>query len=219
MNKSFSGIVITVLAIGLGRYVGGHLMEGRGGSVDPLMKPYIEEFQTNPKYKAKFEGLDEKGAYQQAFKLASTGAKRLPAQELVARLQIVGQILETADVETCGGIVLGQNPAYFSTAFEALPEDTRKQWIDLSFKAVKAEIDEVDFIPPEDEQVQRAFLELTAQMEDADREMVMRVMKSMSLGFPPVTGEEACRAARLIYQSVPKINRQSQEAVAKTFVL
>ncbi|MGH8671556.1 MAG: hypothetical protein ACREUA_05900 [Burkholderiales bacterium] len=151
------------------------------------------------------------------FDLAKQGMDRLDDASLDTRLRIVGDVIRTLDARTCSVMVRGnpQNPQEvqqgFFHALEQLGSATADEWLELSFNAMQAELNNVPLPATEDEKTRNAFAQLLAGMEPDASGKLDRILSNSD----DFSDTENCWAGRTLYSEARKMQRDQRLIIAR----
>ncbi len=137
------------------------------------------------------------GAQQQrlGFELAQRGMARLDRTALSRRAVLLSDLLHAADERTCAA--LGQarrGAANFRQAFEALGQAAIEEWVELSVRAIAAELRDTPREAVSQEDVARAQREFLRTLSDHSVARLARVPDD-----DRVSDADACWIGRTLY--------------------
>jgi len=189
------------------------------GEADPALSRFDEAFARGlaelselPAYREELEGLPQ-GELRDAIQaLAARGMRRLGDEQLATRTRIVGRMLQGLDTATCAAMATGQqNEAVHDAAVLVLDPDSLEAWVELSFAAARAELEQRPLPPQSYPQVQSALQAVAVRLSQAEAERLSRALSNLA-EQPPA---EACWAARNLYQVVPRLDPPASTVLAR----
>lgn len=158
------------------------------------------------------EGLPDADVRRAVRKLAVRGMARLDDDALLERAVLVDQMLQRLDEETCGALAQGQaDVAQQDRALTSLARGEAEAWLDLIYRAARAELDG-ELPPASDPQaIQAALRFLRAKIDPQDSQRLLEVLPKLGDADPGA----ACWAGRLLYAEVPLLGPPHDRVLAR----
>lgn len=145
------------------------------------------------------------------FELAQSGIARLDGATLVARARLLSVVLKSVDEKSCAAIIRGSaEPAAVIAVMEKLGSSFLDSWLDISSKALIAELRQVPPRKLTDREVQQAEAELRAHLTKQERER-LAAMPEDQRGIPDA---DECWTTRLIYEKLPALSEPHRSVMA-----
>jgi len=172
----------------------------------------IEGLRSSRGFADELEGLPEADVRRAVRQLAVRGMARLDDESLLERAVLVDQMLQRLDEETCGALAQGQaDVAQQDRALTGLGRGEAEAWLDLIYRAARAELDG-ELPPPNDPQaIQAALRVLRARLAPEDAQRLIEVLPKLADADP----RAACWAGRLLYAEVPLLGPPHDRVLAR----
>jgi hypothetical protein len=155
-------------------------------------------------------------AREKGFELARNGTRRLDDQALLTRAQVLQQLLDQVDEPTCAAMARGTTGFFdISGPFSGLDAAAQDAWIDLSYQAILAELQQRPApAPPGSAERAAAYNALLSRMP-ADHK---GAFIAATATFKMADDANGCWVARTIYFFLPNLEEPHRRALARALV-
>ena len=146
---------------------------------------------------------------QMGAELAASGVRRLDAPTLVTRARLITIILKNVDEKSCAAIVRGSLTAT-RTALEQLEPSILDAWMEVSFRAVTAELRNV---PPRklmDSEVQHAYQQFSSLLTEQE----LQRFRALPNDESKYSTADTCWTTRLTYEKLPMLPEPHRSVMA-----
>ena len=147
--------------------------------------------------------------------LAAQGTMRLSDEQLVRRMQLLGEAIDRTSRAECAAALGAMTPAQLLQMLTALPDASLAEWMSLSGESMLATLRDAPARSLEPSDVQRARETLLAAMPERDRERVAAALANPG----QLDLESACWTTRMLYRTAAKLPPDDAALVARVFAM
>jgi len=186
-----------------------------GSTYDAQLAILTARLSSRPEFRERVNGMSAGQAREVGQQLALQGLRRLTSNDLIVRARVLGRILSQSDTATCSAIVKGSAAPGLEAAIRQLSDGDLQEWLDLVFASTVAELEQRTAPkPPSSTRVNQALASLSSRLSAVDGDLLRQV-----LADPQATSDEqACKAGRLLYGTLPDLAGDDQAVLARALV-
>jgi hypothetical protein len=171
---------------------------------------------SRPEFQERVNGLSAEQAREVGRQLAMRGLPRLTDDELVVRARVLDRILSLSDTTTCSAIVNGTSAPGLEAAIRRLSDDEVQEWLELVFESTVAEIEQRMIpTPPPRTRITHALGVISSRLSREDADLLKHVLTEPHTA----SDEDACKAGKLLYGTLPALSAEEQAVLARAFVI
>ncbi len=184
-------------------------------SYDAQLAILSARLTSRPEFRDRVSGMSDAQARDVGRELALRGLRRLTSDQLIIRAHVLGRILSLADTDTCAAIVTGRPAAGLEAAVRQLPDNEMQQWLDLVYESTVAELEQRTAArSPTSARIDRALSSLSSRLSADDADVLRQ-----ALADPQAASmDQACKAGRLLYATLPALSGDDRAVLARALV-
>ena len=147
--------------------------------------------------------------------LTVKGMHRLNDARLLERVEILGQVVELADAETCASMLTRVPSPGLEAALRQLDTAEINRFFEITYDAIVAELRRQPAPPsPSEDEVVAAWQAMFRLMRSEEMELIVGVFKDPA----QAPAEQACQAARSVYLYLPRLAESHRSVLARAMV-